>query len=110
MRALLAAVALIVPASVAGAHQLNLFASVTCDVVTIEAKFANGRVVSNGEVNVFGAEDKLIKTMEMGPGGIIEMPLEGIDHSAGLFIEIKTSGHDDYWIVTPEDIARKCGS
>ena len=32
------------------------------------------------------------------------------DHSGSLVIEVVVGSHDDYWIVTPEDIARNCGS
>ena len=29
---------------------------------------------------------------------------------AGLVIEVDTGSHDNYWIVTPDDIARNCQS
>jgi len=36
--------------------------------------------------------------------------LDSVDHSTGLVIEVDTGSHDNYWIVTPDDIARNCQS
>jgi nickel transport protein len=34
-----------------------------------------------------------------------------VGHAGGLVIEVETSeGHKDYWILTPEDIARQSDS
>lgn len=109
LRVLLACVVLIVPAS-AGAHQLNVFASVDCEAVTVEAKFSNGRYASEGAVRVFDAESALLATLALGADGTLRIPLDSVDHAGGLVIEVDTGSHDDYWIVTPEDIARNCGS
>ncbi|MCY4336707.1 MAG: hypothetical protein OXC60_18795 [Litoreibacter sp.] len=94
----------------AAAHQLIVFASVDCEGVTVEAKFSNGRVVQKGEVRVFDGNNALQSTLELQSDGTANVPLDTVDHSGGLVIEVDTGGHDNYWIVTPEDIARKCGS
>ena len=94
----------------AAAHQLVVFASVDCSDVTVEAKFSNGRVTQEGEVRVLDGENNLQTTLELGTDGIAVVPLDSVDHSGGLLIEVDTGSHDNYWIVTPEDIARKCGS
>ncbi|KIC45030.1 hypothetical protein RA28_11075 [Ruegeria sp. ANG-S4] len=94
----------------AAAHQLVVFASVDCEVVTVEAKFSNGRVAQTGEVRVLDGENALMTTLPLGSDGMARVPLTSVDHSSGLVIEVDTGGHDNYWIVTPEDIARKCGS
>lgn len=94
----------------AAAHNLVVFASVDCDAVTVEAKFSNGKVAQQGEVRVLDGENALLTTLQLDSDGTVLIPLSSVDHSQGLVIEVDTGGHDNYWIVTPEDIARKCGS
>ncbi|WP_152544501.1 hypothetical protein [Actibacterium mucosum] len=94
----------------AAAHQLVVFASVECAAVTVEAKFSNGRVTQQGDVRVLDGENNLLTTLQLGRDGTATVPLDSVDHSGGLVIEVDTGSHDNYWIVTPEDIARKCGS
>ncbi|MEL6523504.1 MAG: hypothetical protein AAFQ66_21195 [Pseudomonadota bacterium] len=94
----------------AAAHQLVVFASVDCEAVTVEAKFSNGRVTQIGDVRVLDGENNLLKTLQLESDGTALVPLDSVDHSGGLLIEVDTGSHDNYWIVTPEDIARKCGS
>ncbi|KUJ79740.1 hypothetical protein AVO44_06055 [Ruegeria profundi] len=94
----------------AAAHSLVVFASVDCDAVTVEAKFSNGKVAQKGEVRVLDGENSLLTTLQLESDGTVHIPLSSVDHSQGLVIEVDTGGHDNYWIVTPEDIARKCGS
>ena len=92
------------------AHQLVVFASVDCQAVTVEAKFSNGRVTQQGDVRVLDGENNLLRTLQLQSDGTALVPLDSVDHSSGLLIEVDTGSHDNYWIVTPEDIARKCGS
>lgn len=94
----------------AAAHQLVVFASVDCKAVTVEAKFSNGRVTQKGDVRVLDGANNLLTTLQLQSDGTATVPLDSVDHSAGLLIEVDTGSHDNYWIVTPEDIARKCGS
>ncbi|MEM9845538.1 MAG: hypothetical protein AAF965_12120 [Pseudomonadota bacterium] len=105
----LAALIVVVPLR-AAAHQLVVFASVDCETVSVEAKFSNGRVVQKGDVRVLDGDNALLTTLELGSDGTATVPLADVDHSGGLLIEVDTGGHENYWIVTPEDIARKCGS
>ena len=107
--ALLASLALIVPATTAGAHQLNVFATVDCEAVLVEAKFSNGKHPVSGEVRVRDGQNELLVTLPLEADGTSRVPLGSVDHSGGLVIEVDVGSHDDYWIVTPEDIARKCG-
>jgi len=94
----------------AAAHQLVVFASVDCQAVTVEAKFSNGRVTQQGDVRVLDGENNLQTTLPLESDGTALVPLDSVDHSGGLLIEVDTGSHDNYWIVTPEDIARNCGS
>lgn len=111
MTRVLATVSLLL-ASVIGvsAHQLIVFASVDCEVVLVEAKFSSGRVVQKGDVRILDGQNALLKTLQIGSDGTVTVPLDSVDHSEGLLIEVDTNGHENYWIVTPEDIARNCRS
>ncbi|WP_298838354.1 hypothetical protein [uncultured Roseobacter sp.] len=94
----------------AAAHQLVVFASVDCVAVSVEAKFSNGKVTQQGDVRILDGENNLLTTLQLQSDGTAQVPLDSVDHSGGLLIEVDTGSHDNYWIVTPEDIARKCGS
>lgn len=94
----------------AAAHQLVVFASVDCEAVRVEAKFSNGRVTQQGDVRVLDGENNLLTTMQLESDGTALVPLDSVDYTSGLLIEVDTGSHDNYWILTPEDIARKCGS
>ena len=92
----------------ATAHQMIVFASVDCEVVSVEAKFSNGNAVQQAEVRVLDANNTLQQTLKIGQDGTVQVPLNSVDHAGGLVIEVDTGSHDNYWIVTPEDISRKC--
>lgn len=92
----------------APAHQLTVFASADCEAVTVEAKFTGGRGAATGEVRVRDGDNTLLRTQTLGDDGTLRLPLAEMDHAKGLLIEVDTGGHDNYWILTPEDIARGC--
>lgn len=94
----------------ATAHQLVVFASVDCEAVIVEAKFSSGKIAQTGDVRVLDGENGLLLTLPLETDGTAKVPLDSVDHSGGLVIEVDTGGHDNYWILTPDDIARKCGS
>ncbi|MEL7216263.1 MAG: hypothetical protein AAGJ96_10080 [Pseudomonadota bacterium] len=94
----------------ATAHQMIVFASVDCESVTVEAKFSNGNAVQQADVRVYDGANELLATLPIARDGTATIPLAGTDHSGGLVIEVDTGGHDNYWIVTPEDISRNCQS
>lgn len=110
IRALLIAGCLAAAPIGAAAHQMVVFASSDCAAVTVEAKFSNGNPVQIAEVRVLDGESKLLLTLPIEEDGTAVVPLESVDHSGGLLIEVDTGSHDNYWIVTPEDIARNCQS
>lgn len=109
IRAFALSAALLAAPLAANAHKLVVFASTDCKTVLVEAKFSNGKPVKTGEVEVRGGDNELLMTLAV-TDGTARVPLSDVDHSGGLLILIDTDGHDDYWILTPEDIARKCGS
>lgn len=94
----------------AAAHQLIVFAAVDCEAVTVEAKFSNGNPVQLAEVRVLDGENTLLTTLELAEDGTAVLALDTVDHAGGLLIEVDTGSHDNYWIVTPDDIARSCES
>lgn len=95
--------------SIAGAHQLNVFASVDCKAVLVEAKFSNGKRPVKGEVRIFDGARQLLTIMDVDKNGMAMVPLDKVDHKSGLVVEVHTGGgHDDYWILTPDDIAQGC--
>lgn len=94
----------------AAAHQMTVFASVDCETVNVEAKFSNGNPVMIADVRVLDGENTLLLTLPISEDGTVAIPLESVDHSGGLSIEVDTGSHDNYWIVTPDDIARSCQS
>ena len=101
--ALMAAVA----ATPAMAHQLNVFAFVEDGSVVVEAKFSTGRIPVSGEVRVLDAAGKEIETYDLGKDGTLTFALDPAHADTGLTIEVEASGgHEDYWILTPDDIAR----
>lgn len=108
--ALIGAALSAVAALPAHAHQLNVFASTDCETVTVEAKFSTGRRPVSGEVRVHDGENRELMTGDLREDGTLSIPLDDLDSETGLLIEVDTGGHDDYWIITPEDIARTCQS
>ena len=94
----------------AAAHQMIVFASVDCEAVTVEAKFSNGNAVQQADVRVLDGANVLLTTVPIEQDGTATVQLDSVDHSTGLVIEVDTGSHDNYWIVTPEDIAKNCQS
>lgn len=107
IRAGVLALAIIAAAFPAAAHKLRVFASVDGDVVNVEAKFSTGRIPKSGEIRVFDAKEVLIQTLPLDPGGVTSFPLDADRAADGLLIEVEAGkGHEDYWLLTPDDIAR----
>ena len=105
------AAALVLAATVpAAAHQFNVFAAVDCGSVEVMATLENGRPPASGEVRLRDADDKVILRLDLGDTGKKRISLDGLDTSGGLTVEVESGDHDDYWVLTPEDIVRKCSS
>ncbi|MEL6205305.1 MAG: hypothetical protein AAFR47_08345 [Pseudomonadota bacterium] len=92
-------------AGAAWSHGLSAFASVEGNIVTVEARFSSGRVPRSGDVMIYDAQNALLLQIPLAADGTASFPLmEGAE--AGLRIEVKASdGHEDYWLLTPADIA-----
>lgn len=110
MRPLLAALALIAAATSVQAHQLSVFAFVEAGEVVVESRFSNGSVPVSGEVRVMDAAEALLTTLPLEKDGTARFALDADVAGDGLVILVDTGeGHEDYWILTPDDIARGSG-
>lgn len=107
IRGAILSLAIVAAAFPAAAHKLRVFAFVDGDVVNVETKFSSGRIPQAGEVRVFDAAEALLMTLPLDPDGVTSFPLPSEGADEGLMIEVEAGeGHDDYWLLTPEDIAR----
>lgn len=94
-------------ATAAIAHQLNVFAFVEGDTVMVESKFSSGKVPISGTVRVLDTNNVLLVTLPLQADGRVAFPLDRAAAEDGLMIEVETGeGHDNYWILTPADIAK----
>ena len=110
MRLFAVLLAIVLSASTAFAHQLNVFAFVEGDTVVVESKFSSGRIPVSGDVQVSDAASEVIMTLQLQEDGTVRFPLDMDVAAGGLMIEVSTGeGHSDYWILTPDDIANGLG-
>lgn len=110
MRKMLTALVLVAAATSAMAHGLTVFASVQDGMVVVEAKFSNGKAPVSGDVRVLDAQSALVQTLTLDRDGTVRFALDPAAAATGLTIEVTTGdGHDNYWILTPDDIARGTG-
>lgn len=94
----------------AAAHQLIVFASVEGDAVIVETKFSNGKRPKTGLVTVTDGGEAILLSLPIGENGVTRFPLADTPNAAttGLQIEVDLgSGHEDYWILTPQDITKQ---
>lgn len=107
VRAFLIAIAMMGWASASMAHQLVVFAFVQDETVIVETKFSTGKIPLSGDVRVLDGENTLLLTVPLEKDGTARFPLDPEVSGDGLLIEVETGeGHDNYWILTPDDIAR----
>ncbi|MGF1446011.1 MAG: hypothetical protein ACFBRM_07375 [Pikeienuella sp.] len=108
MRALIAAAVLsLLAAPEALAHRLLVFAFVEGETVVVESKFSNGRIPASGTVIVYDGTEVEIGRHAVGENGTARFPLDPRGRETGLRIEVTTGrAHSDYWVLTPEDIAK----
>lgn len=105
------AVAVVALTTAAFAHQLNVFAFVEDGTVVVESRFSNGNLPQVGEVSVLDASGEALMLLPLAEDGTVRFPLDPAYADTGLLIEVRTGeGHENYWILTPDDIARGSGS
>jgi len=107
MRTFLLTFVMVLWATASGAHKLNVFAFVEDGTVIVETKFSTGKIPVSGEVRVLDAENAPLLTLPLEEDGTARFPLDKDVSEGGPAIEVETgAGHDNYWILTPDDIAR----
>jgi hypothetical protein len=83
---------------------LTVFAARDGDTLTVEAKFASGRFVREGTIQIFDADDTLIYEGRVSGEEITRLPMMG--DGRGLRVEVDAGdNHRDYWIILPKDLA-----
>lgn len=76
-------------------------------MVIVETKFSTGKIPVSGDVRVLDPDNMLMMTLPLQEDGTARFPLDPAVATTGLSIEVETGeGHDNYWILTPDDIAR----
>ncbi|MGR3494750.1 hypothetical protein [Citreimonas sp.] len=89
------------------AHDLRVFARVDGDTVIVETTFSSGRVPTAGEIALTDAEGAPLGTVELDDDGETAFALPDAVRDTGMRIDVTVSeGHQDYWLLTPGDIAR----
>ncbi len=102
----LALIAALIWAAPAFAHRLVIYAYVEDDMVVLESNFSSGAVAGAGTVTVKDGEGAVLAEMPLSETGETRFGIpEGGE--GGIALEVLTdAGHDDYWILTPEDLGQ----
>ena len=110
MKSIMATLVLVASSVAALAHGLTVFAYVEDGEVFVESRFSNGNAPRIGEVRVLDGNNDPVMVMPLAEDGTARFALDPAHAAAGLLIEVSTgNGHDNYWILTPDDIARGSG-
>jgi nickel transport protein len=96
--------------SPATAHQFNVFATTDCVTITVMATLESGRPPETGLVLLRNDQHEVVATQDLGSTGTTDIPLAGLDVSSGITAEVFSGDHGDYWVLTPDDMARRCAS
>ena len=90
-------------------HRLSVFAWVEGKTVRVEGILPRGRHPKNGWVLVYDGNDQLILRQPLKTDGTATFPLP--DWQSGLKIVMDIGeGHQNYWILTPQDIQKQIQS
>lgn len=102
----LALVAALLSAVPALAHRLVIYAYAEAGEVVIESNFSNGAAAGAGSITVRDGDGAVLAEMPLSETGVTRFAVpEG--GAEGIAIEVLTdAGHEDYWILTPEDLAQ----
>ena len=74
----------------------------------VEARFSNGRMAREALVTAYDASNNVVHETPLSEDGTVRLPLE--TREGGLKVEVTAGeGHSNYWILTPQDLARQSG-
>ena len=101
-----ALLAALLAAAPAFAHRLVIYAYAEAGEVVVESEFSNGAPAGNGSIVVTDGDGAVLTEMPLSETGVTRFAVpEGGDD--GIAVEVVTdAGHEDYWILTPEDLSR----
>lgn len=102
----LALLAVLLTAAPALAHRLVIYAYAEAGEVVVESTFSNGAPAGNGSITVKDGAGAVLAEMPLADTGETRFPVpEG--GAEGIAVEVVTdAGHEDYWILTPEDLSQ----
>jgi nickel transport protein len=90
------------------AHALGVFVTLNCTSVDVEARYSNGEPARSGTIAIYDDKDDLMTETAVRPGEATRVPFETADAASGFRVVVDTGSHEDYWIVTPEDVTSSC--
>ncbi|SLN12924.1 hypothetical protein ROJ8625_00375 [Roseivivax jejudonensis] len=94
----------------ADAHHFNVYAWTDCRVIEVRATTENGTAAAAGDIQLRDDDGNIVGSFDLGPGETTKIPLDGLDLSGGLRVEVQSGPHEDYWQLTQEEIARACST
>ena len=102
----LALLGALMAAAPALAHRLVIYAYAEAGEVVVESNFSNGSPAGAGSITVKGGDGAVLAEMPLSETGVTRFAVpEG--GAEGIAVEVLTdAGHEDYWILTPEDLAQ----
>lgn len=92
------------------AHALGLFVTLNCTSIDVEARYSNGKPARSGTIALYDDEDDLMTETAVRPGEATRVPIENADAANGFRVVVDTGSHEDYWIVTPDDVISSCAA
>jgi len=100
----LALIAALLVAAPALAHRLVIYAFVEDDIIVLEAFFSNDAPAAKGTITLKDGQGTVLAEMPLSDSGETRFAIPP-GAAEGLAIEVLTdAGHEDYWILTPEDL------
>ena len=92
----------------AQAHALGVFVTLDCTSIAVDARYSNGKRARAGTISLFDDRDILVVERPVSPDTATRIPFETANMLRGFRVVVDTSSHDDYWIVTPDDLSESC--
>lgn len=87
-------------------HSLSVFAWVEGDTLMVETRFSSGKIPVSGTITLYDGYDQKLSEHPITGEEFERLPLPNWE--SGLKVVSSTGdGHDNYWILTPEDIRQQ---
>lgn len=87
-------------------HSLSVFAWVEGDTLLVETRFSSGKIPVSGTITLYDGYDEKLSEHPITGEDVVRLPLPAWE--SGLKVEAATGdGHDNYWILTPDDIRQQ---